>query len=164
MADEAGKEVNKMAKAQAATAEPETTTEATAAETPMKVVIRDLFEQGKSRSEIAKELGVTYQRVFSLTKGQTNASTSESGARPKVICEGLEGENARFNGVARIEAIRTLFAEGNKVGPIAKALGTTYQIVFQATRSLREAQNAAEAPEDGTEVEDGETADTEDEE
>jgi len=126
-----------------------------AAEKPVKVVIREMFEAGKSRSEIAKERGVSYQRVFSLTKGQTNAATGESGARPKVILSGLEGEDARFNGVARIDAIRTLFGEGIKVGPIAKRLGTSYQIVFQATRSLREQANAAEATDDGDEVEEG---------
>src|SRR3954451_14209641 len=104
---------------QTATAEPEATTAeapATATERPVKDVIREMFDAGKSRSEIAKELGVSYQRVFSLTKGKTNASTTEGGARPKVVLEGLEGEDARFNGVARVEAARTLYGEGVKVG------------------------------------------------
>jgi len=141
--------------------EAETAEGTTPAERPAKDVIREMFEQGKSRSEIAKALGVSYQRVFSLTKGQTNAATGDGGARPKVILEGLEGENARFNGVARIEAIRTLFGEGLKVGPIAKAISTkekpvSYQIVFQATRQLREAAEATDAPEgEAEEVEEG---------
>jgi transposase-like protein len=141
---------------QTATAEPETTAEApaTAAERPVKDVIREMFDAGKSRSEIAKELGVSYQRVFSLTKGKTNASTTEGGARPKVVLEGLEGEDARFNGVARVEAARTLYGEGVKVGPIAKRLGTSYQIIFQATRGLRDQATAAETPDEGDEVED----------
>jgi transposase-like protein len=153
-----------MAKKDEATAVAEPTeAEAEApAEKPAKEVIREMFASGKSRSEISKELGVTYQRVFSLTKGQENGATGESGARPKVILSGLEGDMARFNGVARIDAIRTLFSEGMKVGPIAKALGTSYQIVFQATRGQRAAAAEAETPEEGDEVEDeGETADEE---
>jgi transposase-like protein len=141
-----------------ATATAETTeapAETPAAERPAKDVIREMFEGGKSRSEIAKELGVSYQRVFSLTKGQSNASTSEAGARPKVVMDGLEGEDARFNGVPRVEAARTLFSEGVKVGPIAKRLGTSYQIIFQATRGLRDQANAAETPDEGEEVEEG---------
>lgn len=152
-----------MAKAHAAPpVEPEAVDQTNdAAEKPAKVVIREMFEAGQSRSEIAKELGVSYQRVFSLTKGQTNAS-GDGQARPKIIL-GPDVADGRFDGVARIEAIRTLFAEGLKVGPIAKELGTTYQIVFQATRSLRESQAAAEAPEDGTEVEEDESETSEDE-
>ena len=139
-----------MAKAQA-----QVETAAEPAERPVKDVIREMFEAGKSRSEIAKELNVSYQRVFSLTKGKTNAATSEGGARPKVILEGLEGEDARFNGVARVEAARTLYSEGVKVGPISKRLGTSYQIIFQATRSMRDQEAAAEAPDEGDEVEEG---------
>jgi len=145
-----------MARGQATAEAPaEPTTETQAAERPVKDVIREMFVAGKSRSEIAKALNVSYQRVFSLTKGQSNAATAEGGARPKVILEGLEGEMARFNGVARIEAIRTLFGEGHKVGEVAKMVGTSYQIVFQATRNLREAAKAGEEAE-GEEVEEGE--------
>ena len=127
--------------------------EAEAAERPVKDVIRELFKAGKSRSEIAKELNVSYQRVFSLTKGETNASTGESGARPKVILDATVADG-RFDGVARIEAIRTLFGEGLKVGEIAKLLGCSYQIVFQATRAQREQAAAAVEPVEGEEAED----------
>lgn len=160
-----------MAKAQAeeATTEaPEVATTEAAAERPVKDVVREMFDAGKSRSEIAKALGITYQRVFSLTKGKSNAATEAGGgARPKVILEGLEGPLAVWNGKPRIEAIRELYTNGGtaadgtaipagKPGPISKALGTSYQIVFQATRSLRDGQAATEEPE-GTEVEEGET-------
>jgi len=147
---------------EAATSAPADTTEP--AEKPVKVVVREMFEAGKSRSEIAKELGISYQRVFSLTKGQTNASTAEpGGTRPKVIL-GPDVADGRFDGVARIEAIRTLFGEGLKVGEIAKLLGTSYQIVFQATRALREqAAAAAEVAEEADgDVEESEVDDDDD--
>ena len=59
----------------------------------------------------------------------------------------------------RVPFIRALYDEGMKVGAIAKLLGCSYQVVFQATR----AQRAAEAG-DVEDVEDAEDLEDESDE
>jgi transposase len=113
-------------------------------EKPAKQQIREAFEAGKSRSDIAKEFGVTYQRVYQLTK---DLGDGEAAPRARVTVEESEKitEAGRTDlvGLSRVEAIRKLFDEGMKLGDIARLLGTSYQVCFQATKS----QRAGEAPE-----------------
>jgi hypothetical protein len=65
--------------------------------------------------------------------------------------------------MTRVDAIRQLFDEGMKVGDIARLLGTSYQIAFQATKAQRvgaepevEDDDDIESDEDGDEDEDEE--------
>ena len=111
-------------------------------EKPFKQVVREAYAAGQTRAEIAKAHGVTYQRIFAITKGLPAADGSVSAGRPRAVLE---------DGTPRIEKIRELFENGMTVGAISKELGCSYQIVYQATKKQR-ALLKGEAPE-GEEVE-----------
>lgn len=57
--------------------------------------IRNLYQQGKSVSEIAKELGLTYQRVYSTLRRagllQVKSAPSEGKVDPKAYSRFIEG-------------------------------------------------------------------------
>jgi len=107
---------------------------------PAKQQIREAFEAGKSRREIADEFGLSYQRVYQVTKdmAEGNATT-----RTRVVVEASEALTAADRedlvGRPRVEVIRELFDEGLKIGAIAKLLDCSYQVAFQATRGQRAA-------------------------
>jgi len=123
------------------------------AEKPFKQIVREAFAAGTPRAKIAKTHGVTYQRIFAITKGMTGEGLPESQARPRAVLE---------DGTLHVDKIREMFEEGNTVGQIAKALDVSYQIVYQATKKQRAALAAGETPE-GEEVE-GEESETESDE
>jgi transposase len=127
-------------------------------EKPVRTLIREAWAAGKSRSEIAKEFGVTYQRVFSLTR-DTEGGPADSQGRARVMVEAstalTEAGREDLVGMTRVDAARKLFEEGLKVGAIAKLLGTSYQIIYQATAAK------AKAAADGEDAEDQETAEDE---
>ena len=129
---------------------------------PAKQQIRESFASGKSRREIADEFGLSYQRVYQVTKDMAGEATT----RARVVIEAsgtlTEADREDLVGMPRVDAIRALYDEGMKVGAIAKLLGCSYQVVFQATR----AQRAAEAGdvEDVEDAEDLEDESDEDEE
>lgn len=106
---------------------------------PVKQLVKEAFEAGKTRREIADEFELSYQRVYQLTKGLEGTAPSQ--ARPRVAVESSEKIVAAGRedliGMPRVEAIRMLFNEGMKLGDISRLLGTTYQICFQATRAIR---------------------------
>jgi hypothetical protein len=126
---------------------------------PVKQQVREAFEAGKSRREIADEFEITYQRVYQLTKDMGEGAGG--GQRPRVNVEASDKltEAAREDlvGRPRVEVIRELFDEGMKVGDIARLLGTQYQVVFQATKAQR-ADASGEAVD--TDTEDSEDLDT----
>jgi hypothetical protein len=110
------------------TPEPETTTPVTAPTSKTKIA--NLVADGKTRSEIAKALGMSYQAVYLQTR---DAFPDSGPIHPKVILD---------DGVARADRIRELFANGNGLtrGAIAKQLGITYQVVFAATKTKKAAR------------------------
>jgi len=122
---------------------------------PAKQQIREAFSAGKTRREIADEFQLSYQRVYQVTKdmtegpaqARTRVTVAESEALTKAGREDLVGQ-------PRVEAIRTLFDEGMKVGDIARLLDCSYQVAFQATRAQRA---AIENGEDTDEDEDSDT-------
>jgi transposase-like protein len=121
-------------------------------EVPVRDQIREAFANGKSRGEIAKDFGLKYQQVYAYTKDMGEGEGS--GGRARVMVEWPKDSG---NQRPRVEVIRELAqgigtenGEPMKVGDIARALGTSYQIVYQATRNLREDNS----PDDGVE-EDG---------
>lgn len=132
-----------------------TTAEADPNEKPVRTLIREAWAEGKSRSEIAKMFGVTYQRVFSLTR-DTEGGPGESQGRARVMVaasdELTKAGHEDLVGLPRVEAARQLWDGGNglKVGAIAKLLGTTYQIIYQATaaKAKGEDDEAAEGQTD----------------
>lgn len=115
--------------------------------------VREMFQQGMTRSDLAEHFGKKYQAIYAMTK-DLQGPEGATGGRPKVMVE-VDGELR-----PRIDVIRERFANGDKIGAIAKDLGVSYQIVYQATKNLREA--AAEA-EDGESEDTEDTEDTEDE-
>jgi DNA invertase Pin-like site-specific DNA recombinase len=121
---------------------------------PGKQQIREAFAAGRTRREIADEFGLSYQRVYQVTKDMGGNAQP----RTRVVVEESEALTAAGRedliGKPRVEAIRELFDEGMKVGAIAKLLDCSYQVAFQATRG----QRAALAGED-VESEDEESED-----
>jgi DNA invertase Pin-like site-specific DNA recombinase len=115
--------------------------------------MREMFKAGKSRSEVAKELGVTYQTVFAATRGVEGGGGTSVGRQKIMVTHPDTGDE-----VPRIDLIRELFEHGKSRGEIAKLLNTTYQIVYQATKGAEqaEADDEDEELEDGEEAEDGE--------
>jgi transposase len=111
--------------------------------------MRTMYGDGKTRSEIAKHFDVTYQTVFAATKTMpTNGAASASLGRERVYVD-VDGER-----VPRLQYIRDRYAGGATRGEIAKELNVSYQIVYQATKSMV-------APPDEEEVEDDETEEEE---
>jgi hypothetical protein len=128
-------------------------TELPDSEKPFKQVVREAYAAGKTRAEIAKMHGVTYQRIFAITKGLPAVDGTVSVGRPRAILE---------DGTPRVDKIRELFENGMTVGEISKTLGCSYQIVYQATKKQRAALKGL-APE-GVEGEEVEESDDESEE
>jgi|SRR5687768_18255832 len=127
-------------------------------EVPVRDQIRQEFTDGKSRGDIARERGLKYQQVYAYTKDMGEGEGS--GGRARVMVEWPKGSGEER---PRVEVIRELFnagqAEGasdadkeaGKIGNIARELGTSYQIVYQATRNLREDTSAHDEDESGEE-------------
>lgn len=118
-------------------------------EVSLRDQIRERFQAGgdeNTRSKIAKDFGLKYQQVYAYTKDMGEGEGS--GGRARVMVE-VNGEQR-----PRVEVIREMFANGEKVGAIAKELGVSYQIVYQATKNQRPSKDEAdeaEATEEGTE-------------
>jgi DNA invertase Pin-like site-specific DNA recombinase len=118
--------------------------------------MREMFKAGKTRSEVATAMGVTYQTVFAATRGMEAPAGAATVGRQKIMVTHPDtGEE-----VPRIDLIRELFEKGKTRGEIAKLLNTTYQIVYQATK---EAEQADASDEDEDEDDGAEDEDTEDE-
>jgi transposase len=133
--------------------------EAEAPEESRKATMRRLISEGKSRREVADELGVTYQTVYSNTADMEvpnkGGAGQVGGGKARVILQ-VNGQD-----VPRSEWIREQSKAGKSRGEILKELkampgqeNATFQIVYAATKPAggsKAARNAAES--------DGETED-----
>ena len=90
-------------------------------------VIREFCEKDRKRADIAKELEISYQIVFSYTKGLTNSHHNEN----------TNGRSIMINDVTRKEYVINEFNKNRSRGDIAKELGISYQIVFSYTKNLQ---------------------------
>ena len=90
-------------------------------------VIREFCEKNRSRGDIAKELEISYQIVFSYTKNLQNSHHNEN----------TNGRSIMINDVTRKEYVINEFNKNRSRGDIAKELGISYQIVFSYTKDLR---------------------------
>ena len=90
-------------------------------------VIREFCEKDRSRGEIAKELEVSYQIIFSYTKDLKNSHHNEN----------TNGRAIMINDVTRKEYVINEFNKNRSRGEIAKELGISYQIVFSYTKNLQ---------------------------
>jgi DNA-binding NarL/FixJ family response regulator len=119
---------------------------------PQNDVVREMVGGGKSVSEVAKELNLTYQNVYRIAK-QSNmippgANTGPRGPQGRIMVE-LEGET-----IPRSEAIRRLYRAGVTRGDIARQLGCTYQAVFAVVSKMptEDQPDSDEVPEENEET------------
>lgn len=97
---------------------------------------REQVEKGRSRGELAKELGIAYATVYAATKDLTpEGGNTFGGARVYVEVDGAAKPRA--------ELIREMFAEGKSRREIANEIGCDYAVVWAATKEKKE-QPAAE--------------------
>ena len=90
-------------------------------------VIREFCEKDRKRADIAKELGVSYQIIFSYTKDLKNSHHNEES----------NGRSIMINDITRKEYVINEFNKNRSRGEIAKELGVSYQIIFSYTKDLR---------------------------
>ena len=94
--------------------------------------IRQLFDSGMSRAEIAKELGVRYQIVYQATKDAVNPHHNGSTTGRNIMVTDPEtGEQ-----IARREYFRRKYAAGQTRLSLAKEFNVPYQTVYQATKDI----------------------------
>ena len=85
-------------------------------------------QEGVSRGDIAKMLGMSYGVIYNITKDL-------EGTREKHEVTLEDGTV-----VSRSEYIRMLYAEGKSRGDIAKELDVPYTVVWQATKVVKSEQ------------------------
>lgn len=109
--------------------------------TKAKVVA--LYKSGKSRREIADELGISYGAVFNHTKGvKAGSLAAGEGAtgRGRIWVDiGLDADGGKTKSkekVSRSEAFRREFLAGMDIGDIGRKYGVRYQIVYTAVKDL----------------------------
>jgi hypothetical protein len=102
-------------------------------EMPRAEYIRQEVAKGRSKAEIAKELGVSYSVVWNATKGMSEANKTQ-----RHYVELPDGTK-----MPRTEYIRKRFAEGATRREIANELGCDYTVVWQATRTLKKDESVA---------------------
>ena len=103
--------------------------------------IRQLFDGGMSRAEIAKELGVRYQIVYQATKGAVNPHHNGSTTgRNIMVTDSVTGEQ-----MPRREFFRSEYAFGRTRLSLAKEFNVPYQTVYQATRDVVQVKEEEEA-------------------
>lgn len=106
---------------------------------PRAEYIRQQVAAGRSRAEIAKELGISPSAVWSATKDMKGSRRAE---RHYVkLDDGTE--------IPRNEYIRKRFLEGATRREIANELGCDYTVVWQATKAItKKDEEKAEATAD----------------
>lgn len=91
--------------------------------------IRQEFMKGRTRREIADELGVLYNIVHSATANMDNGTVGKAGAR--VMIELEDGKK-----MPRAEYIRERIGEGASRGELAKELNVSYGVVYAASKGM----------------------------
>ena len=96
--------------------------------------IRNEFVAGKSRPEIAKELGVKHYIVYSATANMYNDAHPQGGGGGRNRGEMIEWPIGSGEIKARAQVMRELFAEGKTRSEIKEMFGTAYATVYAATK------------------------------
>lgn len=84
--------------------------------------IRELLDQGRTVSEIAKELGIRYNFAYNVASRYCIQANKEMPRQRK------ESKAAR---------IRELYQEGKSIGEIQKTLGVDYSTVYHVVGKLK---------------------------
>jgi len=95
-------------------------------EMPRAEYIRKRIQEGATRGEVAKELGISYSAVWAATKGMDVPSVGGK----VMITHPETGEQ-----VARVDYIREKWAAGWTRRQIANSIGCDYAVVWAATRN-----------------------------
>ena len=100
--------------------------------------IRQEFLKGRSRSEIAKELQVSYNIVFAATANMDNGTVGSVGRKGALAI--IDGELAEKLGVepgtSRKDYILQRIKEGVTRKQIAEELGVSYGVIYGVTKAL----------------------------
>ena len=90
-------------------------------------VIREFCEKDRSRADIARELEVSYQIIFSYTKDLKNSHHNENTNSRAIM----------INDITRKEYVINEFNKNRSRSDIARELNVSYQIIFSYTKDLR---------------------------
>lgn len=80
-------------------------------------LIREMYEQGKSVSTIAKELGVNYAMAYQITQRYCES-------------KGIKHTTNKDNVESKASIVRKLYREGLTIGEIAKQLNSNYSYIW----------------------------------
>ena len=121
-----------------------------APERPRSEIMKEMYAEGYTRSEIAVQFEVPYATVYGATKDiEPPEGTKTHGG--KVMIEHPEtGEQ-----VARVDYIREQFAAGKKRREIANELTVDYSVVWMATRPEKD-EEGEEGEEESPDLEEDE--------
>ena len=97
--------------------------------------IRELFNDGLKRKDIAAMLGVRYQVVYAATKGMENVAHNSTTTGRNILLIAEDGTTQ-----SRQNIIRDRYLKGETRSEIAKSLSVRYQIVYAATKNIADWQ------------------------
>lgn len=83
--------------------------------------MRQMYDEGKSVSEIAKELGVRYQFVYQVIDKHTKGNMRKD----------------KSSTPSKSETFRQMYDEGYTIGEIAEKTGSNYTFVFNVIKKYR---------------------------
>jgi len=92
-------------------------------------MFREMYDQGMGVAQIAKETGCHYSYVYGVIQRLCNKRGEEIRREKK--------------GPTRSDQIREMYAQGMKVGQIAKKLNANYSFVFSVCKKYKEQMEAA---------------------
>jgi len=120
--------------------------------TPRREYIREQIKEGRTRSDIADELGITYNAVYAASKDMDAAG---SRGRTATIDGELAEELGVEDGTPRKDYIRGEYAKGRTRREIADELGVDYSVAWRATKDMEDpnADDEASEAEETEEVE-----------
>ena len=102
--------------------------------------IRELFNDGLKRKDIAEMVGVRYQVVYAATKGMENVAHNSTTTGRNILLIAEDGTTQ-----SRQNIIRDRYLKGETRSEIAKSLSVRYQIVYAATKNIAEWQRETTA-------------------
>lgn len=100
----------------------ETVTEETVTQVSKSQIMREMYDEGLTVGEIAKQLGVRYQFVYQVIHKHTKG----------------EIRSSRGNRDTKSQMFRDLYDKGLSVGEIAKQTNSNYTFVFQVIKRYKD--------------------------
>lgn len=107
----------------------------TATATSKSAIIRDMYTQGYTVAQIAKEMNSNYSFVYGVVKAMCD----------KTGCEMVRSERG-----GKSDVIRTMWDEGKTIGEISKELNSNYSYVWTVVNKHRRIAAEEAAPTEET--------------